>query len=145
VDVAANFNFFGLAFTKWLISIAYANWEVSPGNLAGYRVYNNDEGCDMLSSVFYFNRVTAQHVDASGIAAKRKSSGRKSERVLATKAITEIADFTDVDSELWKDEGERTRLVKANAQLLAEARYDLDKAEAWGNEVCWKPANGPHN
>ena len=139
VGIAANFKFFGLGFAKWLISMAFPNWEVSTGNLAGYRVYHNDDGCDMLSSVFYFKRENAPHQDATGLAAVGKIVERSPESELAIKAIKKVGTFTDVDVHLWSNGEEHERLITANAELLSEARYDLEKAKSWGRDESWKP------
>ena len=141
IDAAANFNFFGLGFTKWLISIAFANWEVAPGNLAGYRVYNNDLGCDMFSSVYYFKRMTPPHIDKSGLSTKKTIIPRAAETELAIKAIGKIESFTDVDKYLNENSEEHEQLIVSNANLLAEARFDHDKAKEWGESVAWRPSS----
>jgi len=139
VEVAANFKFFGLGFAKWLISMAFPNWEVSTGRLAGYRVYDNDDGCDMLSSVFYFKRENAPHVDGMGLAAPVRAHERRAESKLAISAINKVASFMDIDVHLCSNQEERDRLIHANAELLSEARYDFGKAMSWGRDALWKP------
>lgn len=143
INPAENFHFFGLGFTKWLIQVAYANWEVSPGNMAGYRVFNNDLGCDMLSSVYYFNRVHSEHEDRIGLSARSEGGGRrtrKSEPVLAVRAVNKMSAFTDVDQLLFNDKVEFERVLNDNAELLSEARFDASLARSWGQLNSWKPS-----
>lgn len=126
---------FGVGFSKWLIKLAVAVWDVKQTYTAGYRVAGQAAQPDMLSLAFRFDRINPPVADTTGLVpalakAKPALSPAKDEMVAA--ALNEFENLTDVDNLLLQNETLREEMIVENAALMAQARYDLDAMIAWG-------------
>jgi hypothetical protein len=134
---------FGIGFSKWLLGLAIHAWKVKLEINACYRVGEETQTPNMISLAFRFDSIPGPIHDATGIAPSTPVTGQSkrtpNEGQLAVLFLNRITKMIDVDELIHADEALRERMVVANADLMAQARFDRQTMITWGRAACWQP------
>jgi hypothetical protein len=134
---------FGIGFSKWLLRLSLRAWKVKLGINACYRVGDEAQTPNMISLAFRFDSISEPIHDVIGLAPvtriARQSVQTPSEDELAVLFLKRITKLIDVDELLHGDGELRERIVVANAELMAQARFDRQEVIDWGRSACWQP------
>jgi len=134
---------FGIGLSKWLLRLSLRAWKVKLEINACYRVGDETQTPNMISLAFRFDSIPEPIHDAIGLvpAARiaRQLEQAPSEDQLAVLFLHRITKLIDVDELLFADEELREQMVVANAELMAQARFDRQEMIDWGRAACWQP------
>ena len=134
---------FGIGFSKWLLGLSLHAWKVKLEINACYRVGEETQTPNMISLAFRFDSIPEPIHDATGLAPATpvtdQSQRTLNEGQLAVLFLHRITKLIDVDALLHADETLREQIVVANADLMAQARFDRQEMIAWGRAACWQP------
>lgn len=137
LDDEAIIRIFGVALGKFLISLAasaHPNWAVQMLKSHRYGI-KREPRVDMLSLAFQFRRRFSPPIDLTGLSTVDVAVPTfPSELDCAGKLIVAVGNITDVDELLQHDDGLRTQMKTASADLLEAAGYDREEYLAWVHE-----------
>jgi hypothetical protein len=117
---------------KWLLGLAVAQnppSKIDVKGVIGYRVYAGAPHDDLISIAFKFEPTFVPVNDPMGIANHSKIAPGECEQ--ATDALKQVQQRSSADEAIADDLELRGQLVKAMADLLRLARYDVDAYHAW--------------
>jgi len=116
---------------KWILGIAVQPpaSKVEVKSVIGYRIEENAQHDDLISLALRFDPVLSPPADPLGIA--RTQTALPNECNLAARAVKRIGNRKCADDILAADAALLSEMTAATADLLALARYDVDKYQEW--------------
>lgn len=117
---------------KWLLGLAVEQnppSKIDVKGVIGYRVYAGAPHDDLISIAFRFEPTFTPVNDPMGIANHPKVA--HGECAQATEALKQVEQRSCADSAINDDIKLRGQLVEAMADLLRQARYDVDAYHEW--------------
>jgi hypothetical protein len=117
---------------KWLVGLSAEHkppTRVQVRSVIGYRVEKDAQCEDLISLAIRFEPTFFPVVDPDGLA--HTAAGSVDECEAAVQVLNRIAGRKDADALLAQDAKLRKAMIKATADLLALARYDVDAFHDW--------------